>query len=107
MWPKKLRTYRRIYAVFFFTLFLVLLYLSDFGRLKGYETTLFAELSPLNTLAAFLTSGTFYKGMLWALAVIVPTLFLGRFFCSWVCPPRHPESVRELAVSRSPPSREL
>ena len=62
MLPKKLRTYRQIWAVFFFALFLLLLFLTDFGRLKGYQTSLLLELDPLTALAAFLTSGTFYKG---------------------------------------------
>ena len=27
-----------------------------------------------------------YRGLLWSLVVLIPTLFLGRFFCGWVCP---------------------
>jgi len=86
MIPKKLRTIRQIYAVFFFALFLVLLLLTNYADLKGFETSLFLQLDPLTALAAFFTSGTFYKGLLWTLAIIIPTLFLGRFFCSWICP---------------------
>ncbi len=86
MLPKKLRTLRRIHAAFFLGLFLVLLFVTDFGRLKGYETSFLLELDPLTAIAAFLTSGTFYKALLWSLLIIVPTLFLGRFFCSWICP---------------------
>ncbi len=84
--PHSLRSYRRIYAIFFFGLFLWLLYVTDFGRMKGYQTSLLLELDPLTAIAAFLTSGTFYKGMAIAMALIVATLFLGRFFCSWICP---------------------
>ncbi|MEA3278303.1 MAG: 4Fe-4S binding protein [Pseudomonadota bacterium] len=86
MIPKRLRTIRQIYAAFFVALFLGLLLLTNYADLKGFETSLFLELDPLTALAAFLTSGTFYKGLLWSLLIIVPTLFLGRFFCSWVCP---------------------
>jgi polyferredoxin len=86
MIPKKLRTIRQIYAAFFFVLFLMLLLLTNYADIKGFETSLFLELDPLTALAAFLTSGTFYKGLLWSLLIIVPTLFLGRFFCSWICP---------------------
>ena len=25
-------------------------------------------------------------GLLWSLVILVPTLFLGRFFCGWICP---------------------
>ena len=84
--PKKLRTLRRIWALFFLGLFVLLLLLTDYAGLKGYETSLLLELDPLTAIAGFLTSGTFYKGLLWSLLIIVPTLFLGRFFCSWICP---------------------
>jgi len=29
---------------------------------------------------------TVYAGLLWALATVVLTILLGRFFCGWVCP---------------------
>lgn len=86
MVPRKLRTLRQIYAVFFFALFLVLLLITDYANLKGFQTSLFHEMNPLTAIAGFLSSGTFYKGLLWSLAIIVLTLFLGRFFCSWICP---------------------
>ncbi len=86
MLPKKLRTYRRIYAGFFFALFIGLLFVTDYSRMQGYQTALLLELDPLTAIAAFLTSGTFYLGLLLALLIIVPTLFMGRFFCSWICP---------------------
>ncbi|MBF0464196.1 MAG: 4Fe-4S binding protein [Nitrospirae bacterium] len=82
----KLTTIRRIYSVFFFVLFLVLLFATDFRHLKGYETALFLELSPLTFLATLLSSFTVYKGIILSLLVIIPTVFLGRFFCSWICP---------------------
>ncbi|MBF0515982.1 MAG: 4Fe-4S binding protein, partial [Nitrospirae bacterium] len=77
---------RRVYSVFFFTLFLILLYMPDFRHLKGYETPLFLELDPLVAVAGFLTSFTVYKGLVLSLLIIIPTIFFGRFFCSWVCP---------------------
>ncbi|MBF0625134.1 MAG: 4Fe-4S binding protein [Magnetococcales bacterium] len=81
-----LQILRRYYAVFFFTLFLVLLAITDFRRLRGYETGLFLEIDPLTALAGLLTSGTLYQGLAWSLAILISTLFLGRFFCSWICP---------------------
>jgi polyferredoxin len=81
-----LRTIRRIYAVFFFSLFLFLLWRADFSHLQGYEVGLFLELDPLTALASGLTSQTLYRGLALALLILLPTLFLGRFFCSWVCP---------------------
>ena len=84
--PTSLRSYRRYWALFFLSLFLFLLWVADYGRMQGWQIALFLELDPLTALAAFLTSGTLYKGLALALCIIVPTLFLGRFFCSWVCP---------------------
>ena len=84
--PRSLRSYRRYWALFFLALFLFLLWVADYGRMHGWQIPLFLELDPLTALAGFLTSGTLYKGLALALCIIVPTLFLGRFFCSWVCP---------------------
>ena len=56
------------------------------GACTARQIPLFLELDPLTALAGFLTSGTLYRGLALALCIIVPTLFLGRFFCSWVCP---------------------
>src|SRR5271157_5442362 len=81
-----LRNIRRIYAVFFIVLFVLLLWLTGFRRLKGYETPFFLELDPLVAIASFLTSWTVYKGLALSLVTIIGTLFLGRFFCSWICP---------------------
>ena len=61
MLPKQLRSYRRIYAAFFFGLFVLLLFLTDYGRMKGFETSLLLELDPLTAIAAFLTS-SFLRG---------------------------------------------
>lgn len=77
---------RRIYAVFFFSLFLLLIYLSDYRHIKGYQVTLFLDIDPLISISSFLTSGTVYRGLILSLFIIVPTIFLGRFFCSWICP---------------------
>ncbi|MEO5331143.1 MAG: 4Fe-4S binding protein [Magnetococcus sp. YQC-5] len=81
-----LRGIRRIYSIFFFCLFLFFILVTDFTHLKGYEVTLFLELDPLTALAGLLTSHTLYQGLALSLIVLIPTLFLGRFFCSWICP---------------------
>lgn len=81
-----LRSIRRLWSIFFMALFVTLLIITDYRWLKGYATSLFLELDPLTAIAAFLTSGTLYKGLAIALLVIILTLFCGRFFCSWICP---------------------
>ncbi|MBF0540293.1 MAG: 4Fe-4S binding protein [Nitrospirae bacterium] len=81
-----LRTIRRVYSIFFFALFIILLLTADFSRLKGYEVSFFLDIDPLASISAFLTSWTVYQGMLLSLLVIIPTIIFGRFFCSWICP---------------------
>jgi polyferredoxin len=81
-----LQNIRRLYSVFFFGLFLFLIAITDFRNMKGYEVSLFLELDPFIALATFLTSWTVYKGLVLSLVIIMGTLFLGRFFCSWICP---------------------
>ncbi len=44
------------------------------------------EIDPLVSVATAITTHTVYRGLLWSLLVLIPTLFVGRFFCNWVCP---------------------
>lgn len=81
-----LQNIRRAYSVFFFILFILLIGVTDFRNMKGYEVSLFLEINPLISITAFLTSWTVYKGLILALVVIGGTILFGRFFCSWVCP---------------------
>lgn len=67
-------------------LFVYFIWISDFKGLKGYEVALFLEINPLVGLSSLLTGWTVYKGLWLSLLVIIPTIFFGRFFCSWVCP---------------------
>jgi polyferredoxin len=81
-----LQNIRRVYTVFFFCLFLLLIGITDFRNMKGYEISLFLEINPLISIATFLTSWTVYKGLVLSLIIVISTLLLGRFFCSWICP---------------------
>ncbi|MBF0176519.1 MAG: 4Fe-4S binding protein [Magnetococcales bacterium] len=81
-----MRALRRYHATFFLGMFLFFLLVSDFRHLRGYDVSLFLELDPLTALGGLLTSHTLYKGLAWSLVILLSTLFLGRFFCSWVCP---------------------
>jgi polyferredoxin len=77
---------RRIYSVFFFILFVVLLLLADFQSMKGYDVSLFHKIDPLVAISTFLTSWTVYKGLILSIIIIAGTAVFGRFFCSWICP---------------------
>jgi len=81
-----LQNIRRVYSVFFFLLFLILVGITDFRNMKGYEVSLFLELDPLIGVATFLTSWTVYIGLVLSVIIIAGTFIFGRFFCSWVCP---------------------
>ena len=70
---------RRLSQALFLGLFLVLLCLT------GYRNY-FLETDPLIAIANALATHALYRGLLWSLAIVIPTMFLGRFFCGWICP---------------------
>jgi len=86
---------RRFSQILFLALFLFLLSKTEFrGSFHAgqgeprlpYPVGIFLEADPLAALVNALSSGALYRGLLWSLVIIVPTLFLGRFFCGWICP---------------------
>lgn len=90
--PTKLRT---ISQVIFFLLFLFLLLRTEFrGSLTAssaeirlpYPVSFFFQIDPLIALSNALAGHALYRGLLWSLVVLIPTMFVGRFFCGWICP---------------------
>ncbi|MEW6753001.1 MAG: 4Fe-4S dicluster domain-containing protein [Candidatus Latescibacterota bacterium] len=77
---------RVVSQAFFLALFLFLVLVTQFGHLRGYPVCLFLQVDPLVALATAITTHAVYRGLLWALALLLPTLLLGRFFCGWACP---------------------
>ncbi len=47
---------------------------------------MFFLLDPLFAISNALATRALYRGLAWSLLILLPTLFLGRFFCGWVCP---------------------
>ena len=47
---------------------------------------LFFVLDPLVAIANALAGHALYRGPAVSLVILMPTLFLGRFFCGWICP---------------------
>jgi polyferredoxin len=81
---------RRLSQVFFFILFVWFCIVSTAGeklwQLRGWPVNWFLQLDPLVAIGTILTTHTLYRGLLWALATVILTIVVGRFFCSWVCP---------------------
>jgi polyferredoxin len=90
--PTRLRLYSQ---VCFFALFLILLLRTEFhGSFRNsaseiripYPVGLFFQLDPLVGLSNALAGHAVYRGLLWCLLILIPTMFIGRFFCGWICP---------------------
>jgi polyferredoxin len=52
----------------------------------GWPVTFFFQLDPLVSLSSFLSGHHLIKGFLWGVVLIIMTIFLGRFFCGFICP---------------------
>ena len=83
-------TTRRISQSFFFALFVWFCVVATVGerfwQLRGWPINWFLQLDPLSGLGLLLSTHTVYAGLLWGAATLALTLFLGRFFCGWLCP---------------------
>ena len=77
---------RRYWQVAFLLFFLFLVLATTSLYIRGYDVEWFLQLDPLVALTTLLASHRLHHALVWALPLIVLTLFLGRFFCSWVCP---------------------
>ena len=85
---------RRISQIFFLLVFIALLIFTSMRPASSgtgdihmrAPVRLFFEWDPLVAIANVLATHALYRGLLWSLLILVPTLFLGRFFCGWICP---------------------
>jgi len=90
------RNLRRLSQVVFFGVFFWLILKTNFeidvdsvGTTGGglpYPVSIALQFDPLVALTVLLANGTLFTGLLWSLMILIPTIFLGRFFCGWVCP---------------------
>jgi len=96
MTQQKLPKLRRYSQLIFLGLFLLYLHETEYrGSLKAASgdirlpipyPSIFLQSDPLVGLLDILTSHALYRGLFWCLVILIPTFFLGRFFCGWICP---------------------
>jgi polyferredoxin len=89
MISSRLRRISQVMFAFAFVGFLARVGGFSFSGSPGQPATrvnLFFKFDPLIAAASTLSGHAFYRGLLWWLVVLIPTLFLGRLFCGWVCP---------------------
>lgn len=96
MSASRLSKLRRASQVLFLALFLIHLFGTEFrGSFKAVNgdirlplpyPTVFLLSDPLIAISNALATHALYRGLLWSLTILIPTFFLGRFFCGWICP---------------------
>jgi polyferredoxin/ferredoxin len=83
-------TTRRIAQLFFSLLFIWFCIVGTLGehwwQLRGWPVNWLIQLDPLVGLGVLLATHTLYAGLMWGVLTLILTLFLGRFFCGWICP---------------------
>ena len=86
----KLVQVRRSAQAFFLLLFIWFCAVATLGdqwwQWRGWPLNWLLQLDPLVALGTLLTTGRLYAGLAWAAVTLALTLFLGRFFCGWLCP---------------------
>jgi polyferredoxin len=85
----RLSNIRRIVQLLLFLLFLILLIQTVYPLKSWLPADFFLRLDPLTAIGTILSSRsveTLLTKFLSAIVIVVLTIFLGRFFCNWICP---------------------
>ncbi len=87
----RITTVRIIVQTVIFAMFLLFVFTTTFSHLQAmpglmWVVSKFLEVDPLIAVATAISTHTLYKGLIWSLVILVPTILLGRIFCNWVCP---------------------
>ncbi|MFP6581686.1 MAG: 4Fe-4S dicluster domain-containing protein [Candidatus Hydrogenedentota bacterium] len=77
---------RIVSQIFFFSVFLISVWLTWTSRLEGYPVSRILEFDPLVMVANILSTHYVYRYLGWGMIIIVLTLLFGRVFCNWICP---------------------
>jgi polyferredoxin len=90
-----LRRLRRLSQALFLVLFVLLLCKTEYRSAfqpgdpdycLPHPVRIFLESDPFVAITNALATRALYRGLLWSLVILIPALFLGRFFCGWICP---------------------
>ncbi|MGR3176884.1 MAG: DUF6599 family protein [Candidatus Anammoxibacter sp.] len=82
----KLYRIRQTVQVLSFILFICFLVYLDPLTEQGKTVNFFVRLSPLSAIGAMIAARELIINFWPALIVLISTIILGRYFCSWVCP---------------------
>ncbi len=77
---------RKLTQALSLAVFLVLLVYLDPLTTMGKPANFFLRLSPLAGLGASLASNEWIRAYWPAMLLLIATVFMGRFFCGWICP---------------------
>ena len=83
------RRTRLIYQIVFTLLFFFLILASiqdNLQLLKNYPVKLFLNMSSLSGIGTIISQHNLVSGMMLGIFIASLCLFLGRFFCGWICP---------------------
>lgn len=81
-----MQTARKISQIFFLLFFVTLFLIARFPYEHGIDSDIGLRFSPLIPLFDFIKNLSTNWSYWPALLIIFATIFLGRFFCSWICP---------------------
>ena len=83
---RKLYRIRQSVQVLSFIVFICFLVYIDPLTEQGQTVNFFVRLSPLSAIGAMIAARELIINFWPALIVVISTIILGRYFCSWVCP---------------------
>lgn len=88
---RKYRIARTISQTAFFLFFIYLVFATQYKYNPAKETVpgilkFFFDINPLNLFGSSLAGGILYGTLALGFILLFATIFLGRFFCGWICP---------------------
>jgi len=81
-----MRLTRRFFQIIFLLFFLYLFFQAVYPLESYIPPDLFLRLNPLAAVTTFIAERSFIATLIPALILLIMIVFLGRFFCGWICP---------------------